>query len=94
MEMPLLGDKFEGSAVSAEKLQLRYKVRKPLSAHWAHMVVVQSALHLPGYDHTSKMTEMEVLKQRYVLPGEDRLLPERIIILAFLTAADVPAVGD
>ena len=60
IELPLLGDLI----VAAEVVENEAKQqRKPLKAHWAHMVV-HGCLHLLGYDHINddEAEEMEGLE--------------------------------
>lgn len=47
VELPLLGDIIVCAGVVAHEAE---EQNKPLSAHWAHMVI-HGCLHLLGYDH-------------------------------------------
>ncbi len=66
IELPLLGDLIIcQQVVEAEAIEQQ----KPLTAHWAHMVV-HGCLHLLGYDHIEdqEAEEMESL-ERQILQG-------------------------
>jgi probable rRNA maturation factor len=62
LQIPLLGDLVVCAGVVEREA---YEQGKPLSAHWAHMVV-HGTLHLLGYDHESdsEAEEMEALETR------------------------------
>ncbi|QQX79276.1 rRNA maturation RNase YbeY [Shewanella sp. KX20019] len=64
IELPLLGDLVVCAAVVEQEA---IDQNKPLSAHWAHMVV-HGCLHLLGYDHIDDIEaeEMESLETQLI----------------------------
>lgn len=65
IELPLLGDLIICRQVVEREAQ---EQNKPLSAHWAHMVV-HGSLHLLGYDHIEddEAEEMESLETEIMI---------------------------
>lgn len=64
IELPLLGDLVVCAAVVKQEA---IDQNKPLSAHWAHMVV-HGCLHLLGYDHIEDIEaeEMESIETQLI----------------------------
>lgn len=68
IELDLLGDLIICKQVVEHEAQMQ---QKPLSAHWAHMVI-HGTLHLLGYDHIidEEAEEMEALETEIMLELE------------------------